>query len=231
MLMTSRKKKKFLFNSLCDCCSNQIGCCFSSLSLFFSFRLIIECMSMAPEETAAAAQRLTVTDSTAYPSDEKRRTNPTRNRHRRPQRFFTTQRLPAFFAWLILLTTSFAYWICILPEILVLLPHLLPIPITHCVLFVLVCANFFLATFMDPVSFCCWFFVSCIEIFVFVREFMHNQGRVNQSMLHLILVLLKILMMRMMMILNLVLFVFETVDFHLVLPLKKNKINIFVLFF
>ena len=104
---------------------------------------------MAPEATA---QRLTVTNPNSFTSDEKRKTNPIRTHHRRPQKFFTTQRLPAFFAWTILLTTSFTYWICILPEILVLLPHLLPIPIIHCVLFVLVCANFVLATFMDPVS-------------------------------------------------------------------------------
>ena len=172
--------------------------------LSLSFRLIIECMSMA-SEAAAAAQRLTVTDPSAYPSDEKRRTTRIRTPHRRPQRFFTTQRLPAFFAWLILLTTSSAYWICILPEILVLLPHLLPIPIIHCVLFVLVCANFFLATFMDPVMIRSLFSCSSLN-WVFVREFMLKQGEVNQSMLAIILVLLKILMMTRMMILKLVLF-------------------------
>lgn len=178
-----------------------------------SFRLIIECMSMA-SEAASAAQRLTVTDPTTYPSDEKRRTNSIRRRHRRPQKFFTTQRLPAFFAWLILLTTSSAYWICILPEILVLLPHLLPLPIIHCVLFVLVCANFYLATFMDPVIIEFFSFFNSIGIFVVAREFMPNQGEVNPLMPLLILVLQKIVMMTMMMILNLVLFAFEMVHVH-----------------
>jgi hypothetical protein len=90
----------------------------------------------------------------AYVSDVEATTK-LKAHHRRPQKFCTTERLPAFFAWLLLLSTSFAYWICILPEILVLLPNLLPIPIIHCILFVLVCANFILATFMDPVNLFC----------------------------------------------------------------------------
>jgi len=72
--------------------------------------------------------------------------------HRPPQKICSTQRLPAAFAWLLLLSTSFAYWICILPEIVLLLPKLLPIPILHCIVFILVCINFLLATFMDPVN-------------------------------------------------------------------------------
>ena len=73
--------------------------------------------------------------------------------HRRRQKLCTTQRLPACFAWCLLLTPSFAYWICIFPEILLLLPKFLPISILHCILFILICANFVLATFMDPVNF------------------------------------------------------------------------------
>ena len=72
--------------------------------------------------------------------------------HRRPQKLCTTERLPALFAWLLLLSTSFTYWICIFPEIIILLPTFLPILILHCILFVLLCANFVLATFMDPVK-------------------------------------------------------------------------------
>lgn len=71
--------------------------------------------------------------------------------HRRPQKLCTTERLPALFAWLLLLITSFLYWICILPEMITLLPTFYPILILHCILFVLVCGNFVLATFMDPV--------------------------------------------------------------------------------
>jgi len=73
-----------------------------------------------------------------------------RRHHRRQQKCCTTQRLPALFAWILLLVPSFAYWICIFPEILLLLPNLLPLPICHCILFVLLCTNFLLATFMDP---------------------------------------------------------------------------------
>ncbi|CAF0745783.1 unnamed protein product [Adineta steineri] len=92
-----------------------------------------------------------VTVPPSYLSDAETKTKKIQSHHhRRRQKFCTTQRLPALFAWLLLLTTSFAYWICIFPQILLLLPKLLPISILHCVLFVLVCANFILATFMDP---------------------------------------------------------------------------------
>jgi hypothetical protein len=104
---------------------------------------------MSPEATS---QKQMVTKPSTYMSDMTMKTTKIQSHHRREQKFCTTQRLPAFFAWLLLLSTSFAYWICILPEILILLPNLLPIPIIHCVLFVLVCANFILATFMDPVN-------------------------------------------------------------------------------
>jgi len=105
---------------------------------------------MSPEATS---QRQMVTIPSSYVSDVEIKIKKNRSHHhRRQQKICTTQRLPALFAWLILLITSFSYWICILPEILILLPHLLPIPILHCVLFVLVCANFILATFMDPVN-------------------------------------------------------------------------------
>jgi len=70
--------------------------------------------------------------------------------HRRPQKLCSTECLPALFAWLLLLVTSFSYWICILPEIINLLPKFLPIIILHCILFVILCGNFALATFMDP---------------------------------------------------------------------------------
>jgi hypothetical protein len=106
---------------------------------------------MSPEATLQR-QMVTIPSSSSYVSDGEIKTKKIHSQHRHPQKFFTTQRLPAFFAWLLLLTTSFAYWICILPEIVVLLPNLLPIPILHCILFVLVCANFILATFMDPVN-------------------------------------------------------------------------------
>jgi hypothetical protein len=72
--------------------------------------------------------------------------------HRRPQKLCTTERLPAFFAWLLLLTISFTYWICILPEIMNLLPTFLPVLILHGFLFLILCGNFVLATFMDPVK-------------------------------------------------------------------------------
>lgn len=98
-------------------------------------------------------QRQMVTAPSSHLSDVELKPSKTHvSHHRRPQKLCTTQRLPALFAWVLLLSTSFAYWICIFPEILILLPNLLPIPILHCVLFVLVCANFILATFMDPVN-------------------------------------------------------------------------------
>ncbi|CAF1216676.1 unnamed protein product [Rotaria magnacalcarata] len=103
---------------------------------------------MSPQNSQ---KQMVTTSSSSHLSDvELKPKNSRIQYHRRRQKLCTTQRLPAFFAWLILLATSFAYWICIFPEILILLPKLLPIPILHCVLFVLVCANFALATFMDP---------------------------------------------------------------------------------
>jgi hypothetical protein len=125
-------------------------------------------MLMSPEDTL---QRQIVTIPSSYVSDGEIKTKKSQSHHRRPQKFFTTQRLPVFFAWLLLLTTSFAYWICILPEILVLLPNLLPIPILHCILFVLVCANFILATFMDPVN---SFALICIifQVFFFLPGYL-----------------------------------------------------------
>jgi hypothetical protein len=94
-----------------------------------------------------------VTGSSTYVSDVTTQNKSiSTHRHRRPQKFCTTQRLPALFAWILLLAPSFTYWICIFPEILILLPQFLPIPILHCILFVLLCANFILATFMDPVG-------------------------------------------------------------------------------
>lgn len=71
--------------------------------------------------------------------------------HRRPQKLCTTERLPAVFAWSLLLITSFLYWIFILPEIITLLPTFFPILLLHCILFIILCGNFMLATFMDPV--------------------------------------------------------------------------------
>jgi len=117
-----------------------------------------------------ASQRQMVTTPSLYLSDVETKTKPIQSHHRRPQKICTTQRLPALFAWLLLLTTSFAYWICIFPEILILLPKLLPIPILHCVLFVLVCANFILATFMDPVN----YFLNSTNSIFFSRVFTGN---------------------------------------------------------
>jgi hypothetical protein len=92
-----------------------------------------------------------VVTTPSYMSDVEARIK-SKSQHRRPQKICTTERLPALFAWLLLLTTSFAYWICILPEITNLLPSLLPLLIFHCILFVILCGNFILATFMDPVK-------------------------------------------------------------------------------
>ncbi|CAF4748858.1 unnamed protein product [Rotaria sp. Silwood1] len=116
------------------------------LIIFAMFTLTIGCVLMSPQNS----QRQMVTTPSSHLSDVEIKANNTQFHHRRRQKLCTTQRLPAFFAWLLLLATSFAYWICIFPEILILLPKLLPIPILHCILFVLVCANFLLATFMDP---------------------------------------------------------------------------------
>ncbi|CAF3470203.1 unnamed protein product [Rotaria socialis] len=73
-----------------------------------------------------------------------------KSHHRREQKLCTTERLPALFTWCLLFSTSFAYLICILPEIMNLLPSYLPILILHCILFVILSGNFILATFMDP---------------------------------------------------------------------------------
>ena len=171
---------------------------------------------MSPEATS---QRQMVAIPSSYASDGEVRTKNNRFQHRRPQKLFTTQRLPAFFAWLLLLTTSFAYWICILPEILVLLPNLIPIPIVHCVLFVLVCANFILATFMDPVNRSVSVFRIVFICFNF-RESISNHENMNIKMLVPILDHLDTEKMTMMMITmnrNLELFVLKIVRFFLLL--------------
>ena len=96
------------------------------------------------------ASRRQVVTTPSYASDVEAKIK-LKSHHRRPQKFCTTERLPALFAWVLLLSTSFAYWICILPEIMNLLPSLLTLLILHCILFLLLCGNFILATFMDPV--------------------------------------------------------------------------------
>jgi hypothetical protein len=96
------------------------------------------------------ASRGKVVTRPSYASDVETTTK-LKTHHRRPQKLCSTERLPALFAWLLLLSTSFAYWICILPEIIKLLPKFLPFLIAHCILFVILCGNFILATFMDPV--------------------------------------------------------------------------------
>ena len=114
--------------------------------LFFQISAV-GCVLMSPK----ISEKPMVTAPSSYLSDVEMKPQKSQS-HRRRQKLCTTQRLPATFAWFLLLSTSFAYWICIFPEILILLPQLLPIPIVHCVLFVFVCVNFVLATFMDPVS-------------------------------------------------------------------------------
>ncbi len=96
------------------------------------------------------ASRGQVVTKPLYASDVEKG-NKLKVHHRRPQEICTTERLPAFIAWALLLITSFSYWICVLPEIINLLPKFLPILILHCILFVFLCGNFILATFMDPV--------------------------------------------------------------------------------
>jgi hypothetical protein len=96
------------------------------------------------------ASRRQVVTTTSYASDVEVTTK-LKSSHRRPQSLCSTERLPALFAWSLLLCTSFAYWICVLPEIINLLPTFFPILILHCILFVILCGNFILATFMDPV--------------------------------------------------------------------------------
>ncbi|CAF4772096.1 unnamed protein product, partial [Rotaria sp. Silwood1] len=95
------------------------------------------------------ASRQQMVTKSSYVSDVEAQTK-LKSHHRRDQKLCTTERLPALFTWALLLSTSFTYWLCILPEIINLLPSFLPILILHCILFVLVCANFVLATFMDP---------------------------------------------------------------------------------
>lgn len=82
--------------------------------------------------------------------DVENRTVKRRRPHRRPQDFCSNERLPALFAWSLLLITSFTYWLCIFPELFQLFPKFLPVLILHCILFVLLCGNFLLATYMDP---------------------------------------------------------------------------------
>ncbi|CAF0784414.1 unnamed protein product [Didymodactylos carnosus] len=62
----------------------------------------------------------------------------------------STKRLPAIFAWSLLLLTSFTYGIIVLPEITRILNMMIFIPISHCLLFTFLCSNFLLATFLDP---------------------------------------------------------------------------------
>lgn len=101
--------------------------------------------------------------------------------HRRPQKICTTERLPALISWALLLITSFAYWICVFPEIINLLPKLLPIFILHCILFIFLCCNFLLATFMDPVR---YFERNSIFIFIIDRLIGHlrtiNKKRISR---------------------------------------------------
>ncbi|CAF1249596.1 unnamed protein product [Adineta steineri] len=108
------------------------------------FTLIIGCVSMSPQ-----ASRRQVVTTPSYASDVEAKTK-LKSHHRRSQKLCSTERLPAFFAWALLLSTSFTYWICVLPEIIILLPTFLPLLIAHCLLFVLLCGNFILATYMDP---------------------------------------------------------------------------------
>ena len=117
------------------------------ISLIEYFRLNIGCVSMSPPTT-----RGQVVTRPAYASDVEAATTKSKIPHRRPQAICTTERLPALFAWALLLITSFSYWICILPAIIQLLPKFLPLLIFHVILFVILCGNFVLATFMDPVS-------------------------------------------------------------------------------
>lgn len=109
------------------------------------FRLIIECVSMSPQtsrqKVAATSQNTSDVEAARKP----------KSHHRRYQKLCTTERLPALFTWVLLFVTSFLYWICVLPEMMIILSTYQPILIFHCILFVLLSANFILATFMDPV--------------------------------------------------------------------------------
>ena len=109
------------------------------------FRLIVGCVSMSPQ-----ALRRQVVTTPSHVSDVEATTR-LKSHHRRPQKLCSTERLPALFAWTLLLSTSFAYWICVLPELITLLPSFLPVLISHVLLFILLCGNFILATYMDPV--------------------------------------------------------------------------------
>lgn len=126
---------------------------FVALNIVHDFRF--ECIFMS----SGRAERSKMT-RTAHGSDlEGQKTKgqalvptPPRPPHRRPQKIFSSERLPSLFAWTLLLSTSSSYWICIYPELFELLPSLSPIFILHLFAFFLLCANFFLATFVDPVS-------------------------------------------------------------------------------
>lgn len=115
--------------------------------LIIYFRLYIECVLMPPQ-----ASRGQVVTKPAIGSDVEAGGHRRQLPHRRPQKLCTTERLPAVFAWALLLIPSFTYWIWIFPEIIDLLPKLFAIMILHCILFIVLCANFIIATFMDPVS-------------------------------------------------------------------------------
>jgi hypothetical protein len=119
------------------------------------------------------SSRRQVVISPSYVSDVEA-TIKRKSHHRRPQKLCTTERLPALFSWVILLSTSFAYWIFVLPEINNLLPSFLPMLIFHCFLFVVLVGNFVLATFMDPVREEGFFIKKKTFSFVFNREFMSN---------------------------------------------------------
>ncbi|CAF1082322.1 unnamed protein product [Adineta ricciae] len=112
--------------------------------IFLMFTLIIGCVSMSPH---SSRQQVVTTPSHVSDVDVKTKL---KSHHRRPQKICSTERLPALFAWLLLLSTSFTYWICILPEIIILLPSLYLLLLFHCFLFALLCGNFILATYMDP---------------------------------------------------------------------------------
>ncbi|UJR21315.1 hypothetical protein I4U23_024406 [Adineta vaga] len=102
---------------------------------------------MSPQ---ASKQQVVTTPSYVSDVEVTTKLKSRRRHHRRPQKLCSTERLPALFAWGLLLSTSFIYWICILPEIILLLPTFYSLLILHCLLFVLLCGNFILATYMDP---------------------------------------------------------------------------------
>lgn len=114
--------------------------------LIIHFRLNVECVLMPPK-----ASRGQVVTKPTFGSDVEAGGHQRQLSHRRPQDLCTTERLPAGFAWVLLLIPSFTYWIWIFPEIINILPKLFAIMILHCILFVVLCGNFLVATFMDPV--------------------------------------------------------------------------------